>query len=112
LLQFEAVTFVWISLAVSVVAVVVTGVRTGRQGWATFKDSRRFSKALGARLAALSQATAKLERSAAAIESRSARLQESLARFAATHRQLTVLAGAVDEIESTLGRLTFFFPRK
>ena len=40
---------VWISLAVSVAAVVVTGVRTGRRGWATFKDSRRFTGALGTR---------------------------------------------------------------
>ncbi len=103
---------VWISLAVSVIALVVTGVRTGRLGWASFKDSRRLSRTLGTRLATLSEATAKLERSAAAIESRSARLKESLARFAATRRQLAVLAGAVDEIEATLGRLTFFFPRK
>ncbi len=103
---------VWISLAVSVVALVVTGVRTGRLGWVTFKDSRRLSSALGTRLEALAQATAKLERSAAAIETGSARLQESLARFAATRRRLAVLTGAVDEIESTLGRLTFFFPKK
>ena len=112
MLWFEAVTGVWISLAVSVVAIVVTGVRTGRLGWATFKDSRRFTGALGTRLARLSEATAKLERSAAAIDSGSARLQQSLARFAATRRQVAVLAGAVDEIQDTLGRLTFFFPRK
>ena len=103
---------VWISLAISVVAVVVTGVRTFRLGRATFKDSGRFSRALGTRLDALSQATARLERSAAAIEGGSARLESALSRFAASRRQLAVLTGAVDEIQSTLGRLTFFFPRK
>jgi len=103
---------VWISLAISVVAVIVMGIRTGRLGWATFKDARRLSGGLGTRLDALSQATAKLERSAAAVEGGSARLEAALSRFAATRRQLAVLTGAVDEIESTLGRLTFFFPRK
>ncbi|MGZ4380535.1 MAG: hypothetical protein ACXVZ2_01850 [Gaiellaceae bacterium] len=103
---------VWISLAISIVAVVVAGVRTGRLGWATFKDSRRFSGALGTRLAALSQATARLERSAAAIEGGSARLEGALSRLAASRLQLAVLTGAIDEIESTLGRLSFFFPRK
>jgi hypothetical protein len=103
---------VWVSLAVSVAAVTVTGIRTGRQGWATFKDSRRFTGALGQRLEALSQATARLERSASAIESGSVRLQDSLARLAASRRRLAVLTGAIDEVESTLGRLTQFFPRK
>ncbi len=103
---------VWISLAVSIVAVVVTGVRTGRLGWATFKDSKRLSGALNTRLAALSQATARLERSAAAVEGRTAKLEAALARFAASRRRLAVLTGALDEVESTLGRLTFFFPRK
>ncbi len=105
-------TLVWISLGVSVVAVAVTGVRTGRLGWAAFKDSRRFSGALGSRLAALSRATARLERSAAAIESGSVRLEGALARLAASRRRLAVLTGALDDVESTLGRLTFFFPRK
>ena len=103
---------VWISLAVSIAAVVVTGVRTGRLGWATFKDFRRLSGALGTRLDALSQATARLERSATAMEGRSVRLEGSLNRLAASRRRLAVLTGAVDEIESTLGRLSFFFPRK
>jgi len=112
LLQSWDMPLVWISLAVSVVAVVVTGVRTGRQGWATFKDSKRLSGALGARLAALSQATARLERSAAALEGRSAKLEAALARFAASRRRLAVLTGAIEEVEATLGRITFFFPRK
>jgi hypothetical protein len=103
---------VWVSLAVSVVAVAVTGVRTGRLGWATFKDSRRFSGALGTRLAALSQSTAKLERSAATMEAHSARLAGSLARLTASRRRLAVLTGALDEVEKTLGRFTLFFPRK
>jgi len=112
LLQSGDMLLVWISLAVSVAAVAVTGVRTGRRGWATFKDSRRFTGALGTRLAALSQSTARLERSAAAMEARSARLEASLARLAASRRRLAVLTGALDEVQSTLGRLTFFFPRK
>ena len=112
MLESWAMLLVWISLAVSVAAVVVTGVRTGRRGWATFKDSRRFSGALGTRLAALSQSTAKLERSASAIESGSVKLQGSLARLAASRRRLAVLTGALDEVESTLGRFAFFLPRK
>ena len=112
LLQSWDMPLVWVSLAVSVVAVAVTGVRAGRLGWATFKDSRRFTGQLGARLAALSQATARLERSAAAMEGGTARLEAALARFAASRRQLAVLKGALDEVESTLGRLTLFFPRK
>ncbi len=112
MLQSRDMLLVWISLAVSVVAVAITGVRTGRLGWATFKDSRRLSGALGTRLGALSQSTAKLERSAGAIEGGSARLESSLARLAASRRQLAVLTDAVDEVRSTLGRLTLFFPRK
>ena len=103
---------VWISLAISVVVVAVTGVRTGRLGWATFKDFRRFSGELGSRLAALSQSTAQLERSAAAMDGHTARLEGSLERLAASRRQLAVLTGALDEARSTLGRLTVFFPRK
>ncbi len=103
---------VWISLAISVVAVTVTGVRTGRLGWAAFKDSRRLSGTLGSRLAALSQATARLERSAAAIEGGTARLEAALARLAASRRRLAVLTGAVEEIQSTLGRVTQFLPHK
>ena len=112
MLQSWDMLLVWISLAVSVVAVAVTGVRTGRQGWATFKDSKRLGGALNTRLAALSQATARLERSAAAVEGRSAKLEAALARLATSRRRLAVLTGALDEVESTLGRLTFFFPRK
>jgi hypothetical protein len=103
---------VWISLAVSVAAVAVTGVRTGRQGWATFKDSRRFTGALGRELRVLNEKTAQIERSAAAVETRSAELQRSLARLEDSRRRLGVLRSAVDDVEATLGRLTFFFPRK
>jgi ABC-type transporter Mla subunit MlaD len=112
LLQFGDMASVWISLATSVIAVTVTGIRAGRLGWATFKDSRRLSGALGAQLATLSRATARLERSAAAIEGRTARLEASLARLAASRRRLAVLTGAIDEVQSTLGRVTQFFPRK
>ena len=112
MLQSQSMLSVWISLAVSVVAVAVTGVRTGRLGWATFKDFRRFTGVLGARLAALSQATARLERSAAAMEGHTARLEGSLARLEASRRRLAVLTGALDEARSTLGRVTVFFPRK
>ncbi len=112
MLQSRDMLLVWVSLAVSVVAVTVTGVRTGRLGWATFKESRRFTGALGTRLAALSQATARLEQSAAAVESGSVRLEGALAGLAASRRRLAVLTGALDEVQSTLGRLTLFFPRK
>ena len=103
---------VWISLAVSVGAVAVTGVRTGRQGWATFKDTRRLTGALGQRLRVLGEKTAQIERSAAALEARTAELQRALARLEDSRRRLGVLKSAVDDVEATLGRLTFFFPRK
>lgn len=103
---------VWVSLAVSVAAVAVTGVQTGRLGWRTFKDTRRLTGGLGERLAALSRSAAQLERSAAAIETRSVKLERSLARFAASQRRLAVLTGALDEVEATLGRVALFFPRK
>ena len=112
MLESSAVLFVWISLAISVGAVAVTGARAGRRGWATFKDSRRFTGALGKRLGALSQSTAKLERSASALESGSVKLQSSLAGLAASRRRLAVLTSALDEAQSTLGRLALFFPRK
>jgi hypothetical protein len=103
---------VWVSLAVSVALVAVTGVQTGRLGWRTFKDTKRLTGGLGRRLEALSRSAAQLERSAAAIESSSVKLERSLARLAASRRRLAVLTGALDEVQDTLARVSGFFPRK
>ena len=103
---------VWISLAVFVVAITVTGVHAFRRGKATYRDSRRFSGELTPLLDALNEKTARLERSASAMDGNSARLEAALARLAESRRRLGVLTNALDEVESTLGRLALFFPRK
>ena len=78
------------------------------QAWRTLKRLRRNLGRELHRLADLGEAT--VEKAAAASDN--SRLDATLSRLRVTLARFAVLRTAIDEVESTFGRLTAVYPRK
>jgi hypothetical protein len=104
--------FVWIALAVAVLASTVALVSAARAGLRAWRDFRRFSRAASAALADLTERLERFADQAARTPAHGDELASSRRRLDTSLARLAVLRSAVDEATGAARRVTVFYPRK
>jgi Flp pilus assembly protein TadG len=105
-------TYVWIALAASVVAVVgglVFAVSRAFNAWRTFRSLMR---ALARRLRELERKAAATEQHATAVTAKSTKVAEAAERLQESLATLAVLRDALDEAKAPISRARKLAPRK
>ena len=83
-----------------------------RKGLRMWRSFRTFSSSMEQALAAVDAAATEAEAHATAFTAATERLERARTRLAASLAELAVLRAAVDEVRSSIRRVTFLVPRK
>ena len=103
---------VWLALAIALVSVLGSLLYGTLRGLEAFRAFKGLSRKVGASLDRITAASAEIETHLGAAADAGSRLERSLARLKASNARLNVLRSALDDVTSSVGRVTAVYPRK
>jgi hypothetical protein len=103
---------VWVSLIVLLLALTYGAVRIFRSGRLLWRDLQSLLSSLDGKLSHLTAASDTLAERTARFEGSASRLETALTRFADSRARLAVLAATVKDVQSSVGRVAAYYPRK
>ena len=102
----------WLTLALSLVAVIVSLVFTTRRGIQLFRDTKKLTASTGEALDRVNRSSEQIERHLELAAESGTQLDASLARLRASRAKLDVQRAAIADVRATLNRITGLAPRK
>lgn len=107
-----AIVVLWVSLALSMLAVVAAGGLAARRGLTLWRDFKRFSRIVGAASDALASRADEAARKAGAAGSAAERLAAANGRLSRSLAYARVVADAAGDARATLTGIRGSVPRK
>lgn len=104
--------WVWLSLGIAVVAIAASVVFVVLRTLDAWRGFRSVSGLLTTELAAVTASADAASAKAAALGDDSVRLDAALRRLQRSRARLAVLSAAIDDVRSTVSRVTGLVPRK
>lgn len=104
--------FIWLSLAVAVVATFVSAVFVTRRGLESFRAFKRLGRSVADGTGRIDASTAQIEDHLRRAAESGEQLDAELAQLRRSRAQLNVLTSALDDVRDAVGRVTSVYPRK
>ena len=102
----------WLALAVAIVAIVASSIYLTLNGLEAFRGAKRLSGQVGDEVERIERTSGEIERHLALAAESGIRLEAELAQLRRSRARLNVLTSAIDEVRSSIGRVTAVYPRK
>jgi hypothetical protein len=102
----------WLTMAVSVLAVIVSLVFATRRGIQLFRDTKKLTAATGEALDRVTRSSEEIERHLELAAESGTRLDASLERLRVSRGRLNVQRAAIADVRGLLGQITGLAPRK
>ena len=102
----------WVALALFIVLPAIGAVVAFRRGLALWRDLKRATKGLTAGLDGVSRRAEVTAARAGGVGETTSRVEPSVARLQLSLARLSVLRGAVQDVQNAVGRVTAVYPRK
>ena len=102
----------WLTLAVAIAVIVASAIYLTLKGLEAFRLAKALGGTVSREVERIEVASGKIERHLALAAESGARLETELAQLRRSRARLNVLTSAIDEVRSSIGRVTAVYPRK